>query len=268
MRSSPARSSLSSTHSLQQRPLFPSTVIALFTIHGGYDIVEKDGHSQVTQYIVPDGLEVTNILGAPPGVCYNTSAGILRDLARGLHELTIREETINEKLLKVIVETVTELESRGLQQDKDTLREQMRESIKQQDTSLVNPDLHLIVNKSELFLRPKNFKSGDKLLDKTFANDHDDKSNEDGYDLKINLVNMEGIPNLLDEERFPGLFRKRRRKSTEVTLGNSLTYLKNNGANRVVVIDLACSSFGNKISDRHARLLRRALMGIYFGGST
>jgi hypothetical protein len=79
---------------------------------------------------------------------------------------------------------------------------------------------------------------------------------------------MEGIPNLLDKERFPGLLsRITRRGNTELTLGNSLTYLKNNGANRVIVIDLACSSFDKRVTKRGARWLRRDSEG-FFGGST
>jgi hypothetical protein len=96
-----------------------------------------------------------------------------------------------------------------------------------------------------------------KIKDKEFSKDSEDTGHE--YDNRINVLNMDGIPDLLDDELFPSFERKYYKRAT---IREILTYLYSQGVNDVILVDFTCShcDFGST-SPRTTRNLRRKFGG-------
>jgi hypothetical protein len=189
-------------------------------------------------------------------------------LVRG--KRAIRESTIDDSL-----ETLRETEQSNWDVDRATIDRQLADSQRRGDPSLVHANMRETVNHRPFLFRKKvRFDPGSTVLNKRFGLSGAEISElpNSKYDLRINILNMKGVPNLLDRKRFPGLtVIEKEDGGMSVQFSSILNYMRRNGVVRSIVADFSCSSFNSTVDPRASRLYRRSLGNDdneYFGGST
>jgi hypothetical protein len=97
------------------------------------------------------------------------------------------------------------------------------------------------------------------IKDKEFVKDNGEIELQ--YDNRINVLNLPGIPDLLDPVEFPE-FGIERKRVNRVFIHEIVQYLYSQGVNNVILVDFTCShcDFGNT-SPRTTRKLRRLFGG-------
>jgi len=222
---------------------YPKTVIACITAHGGIDV---DSEGELTEeYIVPPGVRIIKLSAVSPGVC----------------NLVFEEETV------IFIDAIFEF-IRGRKRFTQKTVEQLAERFRKLDEETKNiegtriqgldsraegePDLlvedyfHHADNKYTV----KTYLPGDEIVNKVYVRNNRELS-ASPLDLKINLMNVRGVPDLVEKitGKKTGLRPRDEDDSSEIHLNQGIDYLIEKGVTTIVLIDLSCSFFGVQGTD-------------------
>lgn len=225
----------------------PDTLVLVATVHGGIPV---DSGKVARLFKVPQGIQITRIMTARPGVCNvlweDRANQIVKDMNQTFKDVTPEEiNTIVEGMSATMPGVVKRIESR--------LREgtpyaaQFQQFIRS----------HIKTPAVETFL------PGEPLIDKEFYRGRG-QGTESAYDSKLVMINVPGNPDFFDEMIFgrtgPSIARKSASSSVEADLSTVVGNLRARGVKHLVFFDFTCSSFEGKLTNRDERILRRDIV--------
>jgi hypothetical protein len=255
---------------------FPETSILSVNIHGGFDL--RDDKPE--EFSLPEGTTMTIIPSAPPGVCsFQTEK---RDEL--LQEIIDQRDGINqvfqdypdfgyEIATEILVKRIIEWEKTNQKPEIEFLRNYEKIIPTLQKTGLftegsketVSDMKKLYIHGDDLRFIPDMYKSSEpqyKPINKTFEKRVSEIDTKGIYGARINILNMEGVPDLSDPDQFPDLpIKKIIIEGEEIIiyeLRDIVIYLRKNGVKHIIIIDYSCSNFSNA-DDRKTRRLRRSI---------
>lgn len=216
---------------------FPEDITLLASTHGTI-VVEN---SQVKTFVVPEGMTINRFMMARPGICNVTTEDQIDSVIGTLRSKPQETQRIVKSSTSVVIKAVM----------MDIKNDEPNKALLQQ-----------YVRSGTTLLQAQTFRPGDTILDKEFS-----RSKEEGmsnaFDFKMNIVNMPGVPDLLDlaYSRSPGVAARTRLKagSVSATLSGVIGLLQSMNVRTVTLYDFTCSSFmsDDTMTDRDERTLRR-----------
>jgi len=240
---------------IKPKSLFPRKIILAITTHGCVSVK----NTEPVEMIVPDGMKIVKLSATGLGEVNITNYGIL-------------PEFINEIKYNATSLLVAETENEYT----DILRN-IANFMKEREDEVMIPDLissdsvpntnkTLLSNyfnqrKNKISYRVNIFNSNQRLIDKKFTRSSDCEIDTDmcGYDYKINMVNIDNNPDLL--ELMP---LTKKEKNTIIYLHDIVEYLNSFGVKEIIIFDFSCSSFMNEkgkyVSEREKRSIKRKLL--------
>lgn len=274
---------------------FPETVVLAVSMHGGYDVIKEDERTidipsfpfsslsekltnPVTGKIFEDSTEpirsLRTITAAAVGVAYYFKEELLSEYINTIKktyyekfpldkpnyssEKKDKKQVILDIVQKGISVSLKEIEKKRIVTDELLTRKSMKRKSDTEEELTEKKD-SFIYHSNKMYWTRKYISDipSSKIRDKEFSKDSGDAVHE--YDNRINVLNMDGIPDLLDDELFPTFERE---YDNRATIREILTYLYSQGVNDVILVDFTCShcDFGNT-SPRTTRNLRRKFGG-------
>jgi hypothetical protein len=249
--------------------MLPRKVILVITTHG---CVQVNNNHEPVEMIVPEGMKIVKISATGLGEVNYLEAAIEPPIIEKIQYNTTSLLVANSKqdyvhILRDIIDFIKEKEIESM---RPTPKTKTKTKTKTKKTKKpIDPDVANYLNqrKNKLNHRVSFFNSNDRLMDKEFfrtitcnEDDPDDDIDRCGYDYKINMVNVDGNPNLLT--MMPPV--KNDRYYT-VKLHDIVDYLKNAGVQEIIIFDFSCSNFEyaetlKRIPPRTSRSLKRSLL--------
>jgi len=253
--------------------LYPETVVLAIMTHGGYDLDEERRIAEFNLNEVTDEEDNTlrTVTAAPVGVTF-------------YHDEEMNPTYI-ETIQTVFAEYRAHIQNRGLKQHElDRITDKMSKKLKKIDDSRVKTYETSVRNDKKLkhvsseemeeikemgefaiFQKPKMFwtktyeNTGRTMIpNKEFTVKTATILYEDDYYNKINMINVSGVPNLMDA---PGINVRAERNSNHLFMSDLLAFLYSNGVKHIIIVDFSCSNVGFKsdnVTDRELRILRRS----------
>jgi len=252
-------------------PLYPETVVLAIMTHGGYDIDKNRDIVEFNFNEVTRNKDATlrTIIASSPGVTFyhdeemnptyieiiqsefdehysdsddNVSKQVKLDYITD--EISKKLKRLDDFRLKMYEKTVR-MDKKHKTESEEEIKEMSDFAIYQKNKAFwkkkyKNDRITLIPNKEFTIKLPQ------------ILTDEDDY-----FYNKINIVNLSGIPNLMDA---PDLNVRHTKKSHRLFMSDMLDYLYSNGVNNIIIVDFSCSNIGypkDNVSERETRLLRR-----------
>jgi hypothetical protein len=218
----------------------PLTKIIFITTHG--DIItqqNKDNLSEPKLVRVPDNMEVIKITVTAPGVTNiadeNDIISYHNSILKVLEQLRNPNTSILE-LQHILNELIKEFQKAFQEQLKIKNTQIFDRSA---DTDFYLRDFKRHSNKAfqVYYLEPGSF-----IVDKEYSRTEDDYKT----DLDFRILSLPDTDDLL------------RGDNTEITTGEVMNYFSENGATRLIIFDLSCSTCSN-MNERATRRLRRTI---------
>lgn len=218
----------------------PETLVLLATVHGGLDVE----NGKVKTFVVPEGITITRIMSARPGVCNVTMEKQIDAL---VGTLSTNPEETGKTIKTTQVEVLKDIDQRlkGDAANNGMLQQFVRSRIG-------NPTKQV-------------FRSGDTMLDKFLVRDAGESMYK-AFDYKLNIINMPGIPDLFDlmyyETSGPAVKTRSKYYGVNVYLSMLVDRVKSQGVSNLIFYDMTCSSFMSDapMTERQERELRRDII--------
>jgi hypothetical protein len=224
------------------------TKIIFITTHG--DIItqqNKDNLSEPKLVRVPDNMEVIKITVTAPGVTNiadeNDIISYHNSILKVLEQLRNPNTPILE-LQQILNELIKEFQ-KPFQEQLKIKNTQILDRSAETDFYLRDFKRHSNKAFQVYYLEPGSF-----IVDKEYSRTEDDYKTE----LDFRILTLPGTDDLL------------RGDNTEITTGELMNYFSENGATRLIIFDLSCSTCSN-MNERATRRLRRAITSSHaYGG--
>jgi hypothetical protein len=227
--------------------VFPETVIVSVTLHGS--IHPEDGEP-VSTFKVPEGMRIKKISAVAPGVCNVTSETQIAKINRSItsaFENPVRYEDVDSKL-PPLIQSFKQLEKNEvitiIKDTESTIGEKEKEFIRHTDKGYTVAE----------------YLAGQPILQKRYSRSVGEGI-DDANDFKINLLNVEGQPDLhsLLLTGRSGATTTRASEIEEsqymVRLSSFVNLLQEKGVKNIVLFDFSCSDFYDT-TPRTSRALR------------
>ena len=240
--------------------VFPETVIVSVTLHGSIH-PEEDGEP-VSTFKVPEGMRIKKISAVAPGVCNVTSETQIAKINRSITSAfknPVQYEDVDSKL-PPLIESFKQLEKSEvvpiLKDAKSTISEKEKDFIRHTDKGYTVAE----------------YLAGQQILQKRYSRSVGEGI-DDANDFKINVLNVEGQPDLhsLLLTGRSGATTTRASEIEEgqymVRLSSFVNLLQEKGVKNIVLFDFSCSDF-YQANPRDARALRRGATGFNGGKKT
>jgi len=228
--------------------VFPETVIVSVTLHGSIH-PEEDGEP-VSTFKVPEGMRIKKISAVAPGVCNVTSETQIAKINRSITSAfknPIQYEDVDSKL-PPLIQSFKQLEKNEvifiLKDTESTISKKEKEFIRHTDKGYTVVD----------------YLAGQPILQKRYSRSVGEGI-DDANDFKINLLNVEGQPDLhsLLLTGRSGATTTRASEIEEgqymVRLSSFVNLLQEKGVKNIVLFDFSCSDFYD-MDDRTSRRTR------------
>lgn len=222
---------------------YPKTVIACITAHGGIDV---DSEGELTEeYIVPPGVRIIKLSAVSPGVCnlvFEEETVIFID---AIFEFIRGRKRFTQRTVEKLAERLHELDEET--KNIEGTRIQGLESRAEGAPDLLVEDyFHHADNKYTV----RTYLPGEEIINKVYVRNNRELS-ASPFDLKINLMNVRGVPDLVEKisGKKTGLRSRTEDDSSEIHLNQGIDYLIEKGVTTIVVVDLSCSFFGVQGAD-------------------
>jgi hypothetical protein len=222
---------------------YPKTVIACITAHGGIDV---DRNGELTEeYIVPDGVRIIKLSAVSLGVCnlvFEGETGIFID---AIFEFIAGRKRFTQRTVEKLAERLHELDEETKNVE-GTRIQGLESRAEGEPDRLVEEYFHHADKKYTV----RTYIPGEEIINKVYVRDNREFS-ESPFDLKINLMNVRGVPDLVEKitGKKTGLRSRGEDDSSEIHLNQGIDYLVGKGVTTIVLVDLSCSFFGVQGSD-------------------
>jgi hypothetical protein len=254
-------------------PLYPETVVLAIMTHGGYDIDENREIVEFKFNEVTRNKDATlrTITASSPGVTFyhdeEMNSTYIEIIQSTLDEHYLDSESHDNELKQIKLDIVTDEISEKLKR-LDNSRLKMYERTARMDKKHKTESEEEIKEMSDFAIYQKN----KAFWKKKYKNDRTTRipnkeftiklprvltDEGDYYYNKINIVNVPGVPNLMDAL---DLNVRHTKNSHRLFMSDMLDYLYSNGVNNIILVDFSCSNIGypkDNVSEREIRLLRR-----------
>jgi hypothetical protein len=231
--------------------VFPETVIVSVTLHGSIH-PEEDGQL-VSKFKVPEGMRIKKISAVAPGVCNVTSETQIAKINRSITSAfknPVRYEDVDSKL-PPLIQSFKHLEKNEviamIKDTESTIGEKEKEFIRHTDKGYTVAE----------------YLAGQPILQKRYSRSVGEGI-DDANDFKINVLNVEGQPDLhsLLLTGRSGATTTRASEIEEgqymVRLSSFVNLLQEKGVKNIVLFDFSCSDFYDK-DKRTSRVIARTL---------
>jgi len=267
---------------------YPSEVILSITAHGGIELTKKDVPSYFT---VPEGIKITKLSAVVPGVCNLVSPDDTEEFNKHILEVIRKLETRRSRRsrsrsrsksmapqykrmdAKTLSKMITHFQSTIVDSDQE-VHKTTRQSRRNGEPDSESEEYIFHSDKS---YRVCKYKPGQTIINKVYA--RNEKEIVTPWDLKINAMNVEGRPDLIQEIKGRRGYLRGEEENTFVYLKEIVDFLTQRGVKHIILLDFSCSVFGRetddftnpediKINKTMANHLRRELIDkCKFGGS-
>jgi hypothetical protein len=229
---------------------FPKTIVLTINTHGGIDCKKKNNTNDLEfnwiYPIIEVPVEIKNLIiidSVPFGISINISkieiekniniiAKNYYNQYKNIKELSMKQiDLINDKNIEEI--------------KKDTLKNKL---------NIFNNQKYLRCIELKNIYNKKNYKSGDKIVNKSFCYEQKDKTN---IYKNIKIINKDidhiDLFDLVNTDKYFDGY--------QTTLENLLNFLINKGVENIIIYDFSCYTFlpNNKISERTIRNFRKEI---------
>jgi len=236
--------------------VFPETVIVSVTLHGS---IHPENDTPIPTFKVPEGMRIKKISAVAPGVCNVTSETQIAKINRSItsaFENPVRYEDVDSKL-PLLIESFKQLEKNEVIFIlKDDSGEKEKDFVRHTDIGYTVVD----------------YLAGQPILQKRYSRSVGEGI-DDANDFKINVLNVEGQPDLhsLLLTGRSGATTTRASEIEEsqymVRLSSFVNLLQEKGVKNIVLFDFSCSDF-YQANPRKSRALRRGVVGFNGGKKT
>lgn len=236
--------------------VFPETVIVSVTLHGS---IHPENDTPIPTFKVPEGMRIKKISAVAPGVCNVTSETQIAKINRSItsaFENPVRYEDVDSKL-PPLIESFKQLEKNEVIFIlKDDSGEKEKDFVRHTDIGYTVVD----------------YLAGQPILQKRYSRSVGEGI-DDANDFKINVLNVEGQPDLhsLLLTGRSGATTTRASEIEEsqymVRLSSFVNLLQEKGVKNIVLFDFSCSDF-YQANPRKSRALRRGVVGFNGGKKT
>lgn len=228
---------------------FPKTIVLTINVHGGIDCIKSDNDLELTyKYpIIKVSMNIKNLIiidSVPFGIDMNIS-----DL-QILENINLIKQNYYKKYSNINKLSFSQI---------NMINEKIIEQIK--NDTFYDAKFQKIDNKNYLrclkfknIYQQKNYKSGDKIVNKTFC--YEIKDITDKYK-NIQIINKQfnniDLFDLVKKEKYFDGY--------ETTLENIINFFSNKGVENIVMYDFSCYTFlpDDKISERTIRNFRKEI---------
>jgi hypothetical protein len=269
---------------------YPKTVILTIATHGSIEVDHKPKTSETKEigyelidmptFVVPDGMTITKYSEVPPGTCnIMTSEKIAEYIEEVIKPQLIDRPITNIKSSINVYNYAKSIVREFPIYKREIVDELLNENRRAISRGETDKELRKFVHTYDNGYLLRQFKSGNVMLNKTYSRDNVDA--HDTYDWQIQLLNVDGAPDLICEI----LGRSHYGDTEPVKLEQIVNYLKDREVSNIILLDFSCSNFINKnynpeldeddnnnpfdvvIPERDLRKLRNAMIRDgYFGG--
>jgi hypothetical protein len=222
---------------------YPKTVIACITAHGGIDV---DRNGELTEeYIVPDGVRIIKLSAVSPGVCNLVFEGETGVFVDAIFEFIAGRKRFTQRTVEKLAERLHELDEET--KNVEGTRIQGLESRAEGAPDLLTEEYFHHADKKYTV---RTYLPGEEIINKVYVRDNREFS-ESPFDLKINLMNVRGVPDLVEiiSGKKTGLRSRGEDDSSEIHLNQGIDYLVGKKVTTIVLVDLSCSFFGVQGAD-------------------
>jgi hypothetical protein len=236
--------------------VFPETVIVSVTLHGS---IHPEDDTPIPTFKVPEGMRIKKISAVAPGVCNVTSETQIAKINSSItsaFENPVRYEDVDSKL-PPLIESFKQLEKNEVIFIlKDDSGEKEKDFVRHTDIGYTVVD----------------YLAGQPILQKRYSRSVGEGI-DDANDFKINVLNVEGQPDLhsLLLTGRSGATTTRASEIEEsqymVRLSSFVNLLQEKGVKNIVLFDFSCSDF-YQATPRDTRGLRRRATGFNGGKKT
>jgi hypothetical protein len=225
--------------------IYPDVAIVLVTSHGTVKI--NPNTQQPYTFNVPENTSVTLLSAVTPGVCNFWDTDDTQHFTEYLlKKLKNKEEVeiLKENPIAFINSLVEILKGYDVKMINDLYKKQ-----KNKDDEYDPDEAQFIYHHNKSYVL-RSHKQGDNLINKEFSRNNRTEQNESAWNFKILLMNKLGVPDIIREIHG----RNNQDENTYVTFEEIVNYLKNDGVENIIFLDLSCSNFVESTSGPQSRL--------------
>jgi len=224
---------------------YPDVAIILVTSHGTVKI--NPNTQQPYTFTIPENTSITLLNAVTPGVCNFWDTDDTNDFAKKLliklknkEEIKILRENPN-----VFINSLVEiLKGYDVKMINDLYKKQ-----KNKDNEYDPDEEQFIYHHNKSYVL-RSYKQGDNLINKEFSRNNRTEQNESVWNFKILVMNKLGVPDVIREIHG----RNNQDENSYVTFEEIVNYLKNDGVENIIFLDLSCSNFVETTSGPQSRL--------------
>jgi hypothetical protein len=272
---------------------YPSETILSITAHGGIELTKKD---VPTYFTVPEGIKITKLSAVVPGVCNLVSPDDTEEFNKHILEVIRKLEIRRSRRISSRSESRSGSRAAGSSKYKKMNRKTLEKMITffqntikdtdnevhksaRQTRRLGKPDVETeeYIFHSDKSYKVCEYKPGETIINKIYA--RNEKEIAGPWDLKINAMNVEGKPDLIQVIKGRRGHLRGEEDNTFIYLNEIVDFLAQQGVRHIILLDFSCSVFGREdddftnpeeivINQTMANHLRRELIDkCKFGGS-
>jgi hypothetical protein len=229
---------------------YPDTVMACVTAHGGIDVT---AHGELLEhYLVPEGVKIIKLSAVSPGICNMVTEEESESFIEEIFKF-IRGSKGRKPRKKFTRETVEKLAAHfhKLDEATDNIEGCRRQGLDSRTEGVPDPLIEDYFHHADTKYVVQEYSGGDEILNKVYVRNNRELALSP-FDLKINLMNVVGVPDLVEKitGKKTGLRpRPGAEDSSEIHLNHAINYLTDRGVTTIVLVDLSCSFFGVQGTD-------------------
>jgi hypothetical protein len=232
---------------INESAVTPNDTNAIISVntHGMMDLNENN--TTPFTFKVPKNVNLIIVSAVVPGVCNYAQQSDINKYNN------IILDAIDIKPISKLVNTVLPNLNKALYNNYlDTTKKRKRDNIE------MNQYFYLTTKNAIV----SNYKSGDRVADKTFERKDMDLA-QGSYDHRIPILNMYGKPDIMDDINYS----TDTGEGSVISLSYIVKYCMDLGMNNIIIFDFSCSSFPIE-NPRTERNIRRRITTHKFGGRT
>lgn len=228
---------------------YPKQIILSVTSHGGIDL---DRNDNVVFVSVPEEMKLIKLSAVVPGVCNMvssddtawTNAYILWFIQN--HKDARKGGPFLKEDIEILADTLKKEDEKGV-------KEVHKDAKKSRRAGESDPDAEQFVFHADKSYNVSEYAPGESVINKLYTR-NDREHIETPFDLKINALNVTGMPDIIEEimiEKKRGKTGSKRGevKNSDIHLKDIFDFLKEKGVNDVILLDFSCSVFGRADGD-------------------
>jgi len=269
---------------------YPKTVILTMATHGSIELKHKSNTVEqkdflydlidMPTFVVPYGMTITKYSEVPPGTCNIMTSEKIAEYIDDVIKPRLSNFPISNMRGSIqIYNYAKSIVENFPTQKRELVDELLNENRRAISRGEPDQDLRKFVHTYDNGYLLRQFRSGNIMLNKSYSRDNVDA--HDVYDWQMQLLNVDGAPDLIREI----IGRSHYGHTEPVKLEKIVNYLKDRGVRNIILLDFSCSNFLNEnyiedleednignpfdiiIQERDLRKLRNAMISEgYFGG--